>query len=74
MYPNVGGGINQTGSEPLADVESMMWILFLADGEHDLISISEKSGIRFAEIEFAADKLREVGLLDSADPQEVQES
>ncbi len=68
LYPNVGGGINQLGTGPLPNVDSMMWVLFLADGEHDLISMAERSGIEFSQIESAVEKLKEVGLLAQANP------
>jgi len=68
LYPNVGGGINQVGSRPIPDVDTLMWILFLADGTHDLISIADKSGLEFTEIDFVARRLRGAGLLDRCDP------
>ena len=42
LYPTVGGGINQAGGIPsTSEIDSMMWMLFLSDGQHDLIAISE---------------------------------
>ncbi len=49
---------------------AMLWVLNYSDGEHDLITIAEGSGIPFAVIREAADKLLEAGLL-AGDDQEV---
>jgi len=69
LYPAVGGAINQMGAKPFLDVDSMTWILFLADGANDLISISEKSGIEFSKIEFAAEQLKNADLIATCDHQ-----
>ncbi|MEQ8228970.1 MAG: DUF4910 domain-containing protein [Rhodospirillales bacterium] len=42
---------------------AMLWLLNLADGDHDLIDIAEKSGATIAEIASLAERLLEVGLL-----------
>ena len=42
---------------------SLLWVLNLADGEHDLLSIAERSGLAFATVEAAATELRDAGLL-----------
>lgn len=51
------GGAGTTG--PMA----MLWVLNLADGEHSLIRMAERSGLAFAELRTAADLLAEHGLL-----------
>jgi aminopeptidase-like protein len=42
---------------------AMLWVLNLSDGEHDLLSIAERSGLAFDTIWAAARALRESGLL-----------
>jgi len=60
LYRSTGGG----SSEETA----LLWVLSLSDGRHDLLAISERSGISFAEIAEAAARLREHDLLASATP------
>ena len=59
LYPTLG---SQKGTEDL--VTSMMWILNLADGTNDLISISEKSKVPFKKLTPVIDKLIENGILE----------
>jgi aminopeptidase-like protein len=42
---------------------ALLWVLNLSDGEHDLLGISERSGMGFAAIRGAAEALLQVGLL-----------
>ncbi|MFH1765280.1 MAG: DUF4910 domain-containing protein [Gemmatimonadota bacterium] len=42
---------------------AVLWVLNLSDGEHTLLEIAEKSGMRFETIREAAGQLREAGLL-----------
>ena len=51
------GGAGTTG--PMA----MLWVLNLADGDHSLIDMAERSGISYAELRATADLLAEHGLL-----------
>lgn len=46
---------------------ALLWVLNLADGEHDLLSIAERSGEPFHEIHKAAEALKQGGLLEAAD-------
>jgi aminopeptidase-like protein len=55
LYRSVGGG----SSEELA----LLWVLNLSDGAHDLLEISDRSGIEFSAIRAAADRLLEHRLL-----------
>jgi aminopeptidase-like protein len=57
------GGLPDPGRQSLA----MLWVLNQSDGEHDLLSIAERSGLPFALIESAASRLGEHGLLVPAD-------
>lgn len=58
LYRGIGGG----SSRELA----LLWVLSLADGEHDLIAMAERSGLRFAELRDAAGALVEHDLLVEA--------
>ncbi len=40
----------------------MLWVLNLSDGEHSVLDISDRTGLRF-DVRRAADLLREHGLL-----------
>jgi aminopeptidase-like protein len=42
---------------------AILWVLNLSDGEHDLLAISNRSGISFDSIQYAAERLAEQGLL-----------
>jgi len=53
------GGLSQL---PLTEM-AILWILNLADGEHSLLDIAERSGCPFGAIRTAATALCEVGLL-----------
>lgn len=55
LYRSVGGG----SSEELA----LLWTLSLTDGSHDLLGIAERSGLPFAAVREAADRLLEHDLL-----------
>jgi aminopeptidase-like protein len=45
---------------------AMLWVLNLSDGQHSLLDIAERSGLRFAEVGRAAEVLRDHGLLKEA--------
>lgn len=47
---------------------SMLWVLNLADGEHSLLSMAERSGLPFRELAAAARLLSDHGLLADAAP------
>lgn len=53
------GGRKEIGLNEFA----LLWLLNYSDGEHDLLDIVEKSGLPFADILLATDKLIQVGLL-----------
>lgn len=46
---------------------ALLWVLNLSDGQHDLLAIAERSGIRFGEIAAAAEALVMCGLLKPRD-------
>ena len=55
LYRAIGGG--SFAEKPL------LWVLNLSDGEHDLLEISDRSGLPFGEIQAAANALLEADLL-----------
>ncbi len=62
LYGEVGGTRRRDFGEM-----ALLWVLNLSDGQHDLLSIAERSGIRFREIAAAADALVATGLLKSSE-------
>jgi len=63
LYGEVGGTRQRNFGEM-----ALLWVLNLSDDRHDLLSIAERSGIRFCEIAAAADALVACGLLKLSDP------
>ena len=71
LYPTIGGANKQSVSKSREgpagfDLDSVMWTLFFSDGEHDLISIAEKSGRNFSDIVSVVKKLELAGLVTRA--------
>lgn len=58
LYQTIGGG-----SENRMKEVAMLWVLNLSDGNHGLLDIAERSGLRFGLIKHAADTLLKTGLL-----------
>jgi aminopeptidase-like protein len=58
LYRSIGGG--ETGREREI---ALLWVLNLADGEHDLLAVAERSRLPFAVVREAADALLDAGLL-----------
>ena len=58
LYRAVGGGSFTEGP--------LLWVLNLSDGRHDLLAVSQRSGLPFAEVADAADALVDAGLLSPA--------
>ena len=58
LYEPVGG----KALAPEAQ-RAMMWVLNLSDGEHDLLSITDRSGLSFTSVREAADRLLRAELL-----------
>jgi aminopeptidase-like protein len=52
--------------EEEAPQRALLWVLNLADGEHSLLDISDRSGIPFSTVREAADRLLEHDLLEEA--------
>jgi aminopeptidase-like protein len=57
------GGLRSAGNEQLA----LLWVLNLADGEHSLLDMAERSGLPFSSIRAAADALVNAELLEPVD-------
>ncbi len=54
------------GDNPKQREYALLWILNLADGDHSLLDIAERSGLPFAVIADAAEDLKAAGLLSDA--------
>jgi aminopeptidase-like protein len=65
LYDSLGGA-----SSVEAGRLSILWSLSLADGDHTLLDIAERSGLPFDDIVFATSRLTDAGLLapDSSTP------
>jgi aminopeptidase-like protein len=62
-----------TGGQSIgAEINARLWVLNLSDGEHSLLDIAERSGVRFAAIHQAADLLLQNDLLSIVPGEEPQ--
>ncbi len=61
LYQMIGGQ-QDTRTRELA----MLWVLNLSDGNNSLLDIAERSSLQFEVIKYAADALRECGLVKGA--------
>ena len=61
LYGSVGG------AAPGATEHALLWVLNFADGEHDVLSIAQRSGLDFELIASAVASLETAGLLRSLD-------
>jgi aminopeptidase-like protein len=65
--PQLGrrGIYRQIGGPASASLQkAMLWLLSLADGEHDVLDVWARSGLPFADLEQALSLLRQTGLLE----------
>lgn len=58
LYRAVGGQAGEKSFEL-----ALLWVLNLSDGYHTLLDIAERAGLEYGAIKFAADALREQGLV-----------
>jgi aminopeptidase-like protein len=58
LYHAIGG----LAHSPVSEM-AMLWVLNLADGQHGLLDMAERSGLRFEALRRAAETLRDHGLL-----------
>lgn len=63
LYAATGG--RKTGQATMA----LLWVLNLADGRHSLLAMAERSGLPYAEIADAAQRLHDDGLLGTVSDQ-----
>jgi len=63
LYPALGGG-SLPGNECLNEVEIILWLLFLADGQRSLYEMSKKIGCPYSKLIGYADLLSEKGLFE----------
>ena len=63
LMSSVGGRTSVTPDE-----YAVLWVLNLADGDHSLLDMAERSGMPFSVIAHAADALESVGLLRPVTP------
>lgn len=62
LYAATGGHAHAPEAQ-----EALLWVLNLADGRHALVDAAERSGLPFATVRTAADRLLTAGLLAPAD-------
>ena len=55
------------GPDPGVEQLALLWVLNQCDGRHSLLDIAERSGLPFAQIHLAAERLRDGGLLADAE-------
>ncbi|MFE6774547.1 DUF4910 domain-containing protein [Streptomyces sp. NPDC057702] len=58
LYDSLGGRSDAKQAEM-----AMLWVLSLADGDHSLLDVAERSGLPFSAVVAAADALRDADLL-----------
>ena len=69
LYPKLGGAIKQSNNNSSApntienQIDAITWIMFLADGNMDLLEMAERSGVLFSHLYDASQKLLEHGLI-----------
>jgi aminopeptidase-like protein len=69
LYPQTGGALNQMANTARTsavenEVDIISWVMFLADGGHDLIAMAERSGFPYRDVAAVASKLETHGLLE----------
>ena len=70
LYPKVGGAIGQSAAfgddqdNQQAQLDLIGWVLFLADGNHDLIAVAERSKHRFEAVQKCVALLLEQDLIE----------
>ena len=58
LYGPIGGSADSSACQL-----ALLWVLNLSDGQHSLLDIADRAGLRFQDVVVAADALREKGLL-----------
>ena len=63
LYPQTGGSVNQPAvngvdnGREYQELDIITWLLFLADGNNDLVTIAERTGIAYSDLLRVARKL-----------------
>jgi aminopeptidase-like protein len=70
LYGTFGGGAVTPAEGPAREEakRALLWVLNLADGRFSLLDVAERSGLSFAAVRAAADRLLDAGLLKSVAP------
>ena len=68
LYAPVGGVAHTPAAQ-----EALTWTLALADGDHSLVDTAERSGLAFADVRHAADRLAAAGLVEEVAEEVTQE-
>ena len=69
LYPTIGGSVNQrlgvveSQADQKAQLDVILWLLFLADGSNDYVDIAEQTGYKFSLIKSVANLLETHELL-----------
>ena len=63
LYRAIGGDMDRRSAEL-----ALLWVLSFGDGRHSLLDIATRSGLEFATLRHAADRLLEHGLLAESGP------
>jgi len=65
LYPEMSGHINQNavGDQNLKDMDMMLWLLFLCDGNENLLEISQQTNFDIVELQKVAEKLKDHGIM-----------
>jgi aminopeptidase-like protein len=72
LYPHSGGSINQPASknhrrhQEYQELDVILWLLFLSDGQNDLITIAERTGITYFDLLRVARKLMSQAVIQPA--------
>lgn len=69
LYPQTGGALNHSKDDRSAvenEVDVISWLMFWADGEHDLLTIAEMTGLPFRALLLTAKKLERHNLIKLA--------
>ena len=63
LYPKSGGAMIPTQNVP-EQLDTMLWLLFYCDGAHQLLEISDKTGIHLDDLYQAGTILEEKGIIE----------
>jgi aminopeptidase-like protein len=61
LYRSAGGAVATPDDE-----RALLWVLNLSDGNSTLVDVARRSGLRYAVVRRAAERLEQAGLLTTA--------